>query len=111
MMKNREYSSLLAELLVYFAAFIPKVILFPLFQMVGASIWINIVLAVFNLLPIPPLDGSKVLMGMLPPRQSAAIARLEPFGFLILLALFYTGFLQKVLMPIIALAERMISGQ
>lgn len=103
-------SSLVAQLLALFAAFIPKPILFPLFQMVGASIWINIVLAVFNLLPIPPLDGSKVLMGVLPPRQAAFYARLEPFGFLILLALFYTGFLQKVLMPIIGLAERMITG-
>ncbi|MFH1217821.1 MAG: site-2 protease family protein [Pseudomonadota bacterium] len=103
-------SSLLAQLLVFFAAWIPKPILFPLFQMVGASIWINIILAVFNLLPIPPLDGSKVLMGLLPPRQAAAFSKLEPFGFIILLALFYTGVLQKILSPIIGLAEKMITG-
>lgn len=103
-------SSLLAQFLVIFAAFIPQVILFPLFQMVGASIWINIILAVFNLLPIPPLDGSKVVMGILPARQAASFAKLEPFGFIILLALFYTGILQKVLTPIIGLAERMITG-
>lgn len=103
-------SSLLAQFLVIFAAFIPQAILFPLFQMVGASIWINIILAVFNLLPIPPLDGSKVVMGILPARQAASFAKLEPFGFIILLALFYTGILQKVLTPIIGLAERMITG-
>ena len=78
--------------------------------MVGASIWINIVLAIFNLLPIPPLDGSKVLMGLLPPRQAASYARLEPFGFIILLALFYTGIIQSILMPIIGVAERVIAG-
>lgn len=103
-------SSLLAQLLVFLAVWIPKPILFPLFQMVGASIWINIILAIFNLLPIPPLDGSKVLMGLLPPRQAAAFAKLEPFGFIILLALFYTGILQKILGPITGLAEKIITG-
>ena len=103
-------SSLVAQLLVTFAAFIPKAILLPLFQMVAASIWINIVLAVFNLLPIPPLDGSKVLMGLLPSRQAASLARIEPFGFFILLALFYTGILQKILFPIISFAEKIIAG-
>ena len=103
-------SSLLAQLLVAFSAFIPQAILFPLFQMVGASIWINIVFAVFNLLPIPPLDGSKVLMGILPARQAASFSKLEPFGFIILLGLFYTGIIQKILMPIIGLAEKIIAG-
>ncbi len=103
-------SSLLAQLLVAFAAFIPKAVLIPLFQMVGASIWINIVFAIFNLLPIPPLDGSKVLMGILPARQAATFAKLEPFGFIILLGLFYTGIIQTILMPIIGLAEKIIAG-
>lgn len=103
-------SSLIAHILAATATFIPKIILLPLFQMVAASIWINIILAVFNLVPIPPLDGSKVLMGLLPPRHAASFARIEPFGFLILLALFYTGILQKILLPIISFAEKIITG-
>ncbi|MCB2183658.1 MAG: site-2 protease family protein [Desulfobulbaceae bacterium] len=103
-------SSLLAQFLLMFSSIFPQGIVFPLFQMLGASIWINIILAIFNLLPIPPLDGSKVLMGILPPRQAASFAKLEPFGFIILLALFYTGIIQQILMPIVGLAERVISG-
>jgi Zn-dependent protease len=57
-------------------------------QMVGASIWINIMLAVFNLVPIPPLDGSKILMGLLPGNMALSFSRLEPYGFIILLVLF-----------------------
>lgn len=103
-------SSLIAQILAAFATSIPKAVLMPLFQMAAASIWINIILAVFNLLPIPPLDGSKVLMGLLPSRYAASLARIEPFGFIILLALFYTGILQKILLPIISFAEKIIAG-
>lgn len=57
---------------------------------------INIMLASFNLIPIPPLDGSKILMGFLPQRAQYALSRLEPFGFFIIIGLLYLGALDPV---------------
>ncbi len=53
------------------------------------SIWLNIVLAVFNMIPLPPLDGGKVAVGMLPHRQAVKLESLERFGFLIVLGMFF----------------------
>jgi Zn-dependent protease len=53
---------------------LPVFLLQPLVQMLAASIWINIMLAVFNFMPIPPLDGSKILLGLLPARAAATFA-------------------------------------
>jgi Zn-dependent protease len=58
---------------------------------------INIILAAFNLIPIPPLDGSKILMGFLPHRFQYAFARVEPYGFFIIIGLLYIGALDPVI--------------
>jgi len=58
---------------------------------------INIILAAFNLIPIPPLDGSKILMGFLSDRYRYALSRLEPYGFFIIIGLLYIGALNPVI--------------
>jgi len=65
---------------------------------------INIILAAFNLIPIPPLDGSKVLMGFMSERFQYLFSRLEPYGLFIIIALLYIGALN----PVIAMFRRII---
>ena len=67
---------------------------------------INLILASFNLIPIPPLDGSKILMGFSTRRFQYSLARLEPYGFFILIALLWTGLLN----PFIGFFAMVIKG-
>lgn len=69
----------------------------PLIYTGIAGISINIVLAILNLLPIPPLDGSRILTGILPNYWAWQYNRLERYGFIILLVLLYTNLLGKIL--------------
>ena len=73
----------------------------PRLKMADAGIQINAVLMVLNLLPIPPLDGGRIAVSLLPDRLAWQFARLEPFGFPILLVLLFTGILGEILWPLI----------
>lgn len=64
-------------------------------------LWFNVVLAIFNLLPIPPLDGSKILAGVLPKKYLYIFSRIEPYGIIILVVLLVTGFIGGVIIPVI----------
>lgn len=73
-------------------------------------IFINIALAVFNLIPIPPLDGSRIAVAVLPPEWGQYILRLEPFGIMIVLLLSFVGVLGFLMMPPTFFLERLILG-
>lgn len=66
----------------------------------------NLTLAVFNLIPIPPLDGSKILAGLLPARQAYEFLKLEAYGPFVLILLVYFGLLGKILNPLIIFIHR-----
>lgn len=77
----------------------------PLIYMGRAGILINVILMVLNLLPLPPLDGGRVVTGLLPGPLAWRFSRIEPYGFIILVALLATGLLGRILGTPVSLLE------
>jgi Zn-dependent protease len=78
-------------------------------QMAEAGIWVNVVLAIFNLLPIPPLDGGRVLAGLLPQHWGSRLERIEPVGLFLVLGLALMRWLDWLFEPAYRLMGRVIS--
>jgi Zn-dependent protease len=71
-----------------------------IYEVAQAGIQVNLIFMALNLLPIPPLDGGRIVSGLLPTRMSLAYSRIEPFGLIILLVLMFTHLLSPLLRPL-----------
>lgn len=83
----------------------------PVTMMLAFSVYINLLLAIFNLIPMPPLDGGRVAVGLLPHRPSMALARLEPYGMILIIVLvFFTNVFSHVISPALSFAVHLLAG-
>jgi len=104
------FMAVLWTLILKFVALIPpNYFTEPASRMAMGGIIINIVLMVLNLVPLPPLDGGRIAVSLLPHRLAYQFSRLEPYGMIILMVLLFTGVLGAVMMPMMRAAFSVLS--
>jgi Zn-dependent protease len=96
-------------LVMKFSVSAPEAFVLPMALMAKAGVTINIVLMVLNLLPLPPLDGGRIAVSLLPVKLARPFAQVERYGFIILIILLFSGVLGKILEPLINLVYALIS--
>jgi Zn-dependent protease len=96
----------------------PAMFIEPIVLMLAFSVYINLLLAIFNLIPVPPLDGGRVAVGLLPYRQAMLFSRIEPFGMIIILALIFLpdvlhlpSIFEYVISPILNAGIHLVAGR
>jgi Zn-dependent protease len=83
----------------------------PVVMMLAFSVYINLLLAIFNMIPVPPLDGGRVLVGLLPYRQAVAWSKIEPYGMIIIIGLvFFTNMFSYVISPFLNIGVNLLAG-
>ncbi len=97
-------------LMFKFSWALPQFFSTPLARMAEAGITINCVLMVLNLLPLPPLDGGRIAVSLLPYPLARSFAQIEPWGFPILLVLMFTGILGAILTPLVSFSANTIAA-
>ncbi|HSR02455.1 MAG TPA: site-2 protease family protein [Methylophilaceae bacterium] len=97
-------------LVLKYAQLAPDYAAYFLLEMSKVGIMINLVLMVLNLLPLPPLDGGRIAVSLLPMSLAVKLSRLEQYGFIILIVLLFTGVLGRIILPIINFFGQLILG-
>ncbi|MDP8265564.1 MAG: site-2 protease family protein [Candidatus Aceula meridiana] len=100
---------------LFLAVFLSRFLVFSLSEgslyVLQMGVIINLALAFFNLIPIPPLDGSRIVMGILPHRAAYTYAKLEKYGIIIVFLLLYLGLLKHTIWPLVAIVASFLGVQ